>query len=350
MNRALFRFFRAGGFALALTTAAGSYRHAANADETPVTAPGEAIVDRIVAVVNNEPITLYELRRAAAPFLAREKRRSQDEAQFVERARQIIRESLDTLVNDILVYSVAKEMAFVIGPEKVDAHIQKVADENGWTEDEMADQLRKMGFASIADYRRHAEREMLKSQVLGVKVLNRIRIDERDVEARYQQEIGSRGKIEERRAAHILLLIDDASDPDQVAEAKERLVKARETIVAGITAFDEMARRLSDDSNKSAGGDLGWFQRGDFDPSFDDVIFAMQEGELSAPFRSRFGMHLALLTGIREREVTSNEDIETAKRRIRMEIREKELERTYNQWLRGLRNESFVSIRNDALL
>jgi peptidyl-prolyl cis-trans isomerase SurA len=311
---------------------------------------GDTLVDRIVAIVNDEPVTLYELRRASAPYLALERRRATTEEEFVARGREVIREALDNLVNDILINSVARTMSITIGPEKVDAHLRKLADDNGWTEDELAEQLKRVGFSSIADYRRHAEREMLKSQVLSIKVLSRIRIDERDVEARYQREVGQRGTIQERRAAHILLLVDDQADPATIDAARAKLAKAREDIAAGLTAFDEMARRISDDSNKSAGGDLGWFQRGDFDPSFDDVIFAMQEGELSVPFRSRFGMHLAVVTGIREREVTSNEDIETAKRRIRLELREREVERVYKAWLRGLRSEAFVSIRDDALL
>ena len=312
--------------------------------------PGDALVDRIVAVVNDEPVTLYELRRASAPFLARERRRATSEDEFVARGREVIREALDDLVNDILIHSVARTMSITIGPEKVDAHIRKLVDDNGWDDDELADQLKRVGFASIADYRRHAEREMMKSQVLSIKVLSRIRVDERDVEARYQREVGERGTIQERRASHILLLVDDAADDATLEAARAKLAKAREEIAAGLTAFDEMARRISDDSNRTAGGDLGWFANGDFDPTFDGVIFGMQEGELSVPFRSRFGMHLAVVTGIREREVTSNEDIETAKRRIRLELRERELERVYRAWLRGLRSESFVSIRDDALL
>jgi len=307
------------------------------------------LIDRIVAVVNAEPITLYELRRAAAPYLALERRKSSDDGEFFIKARKIIREALDTLVSDLLVYAVAKQMDITAGPEKIDAHIKKLADENGWTEDELAEQLKKVGFASISEYRRHAEREMIKSQVLSIKVLSRVRVDERDVEARYQKEIGTRGTIEERRASHILVLLDETADPAKVADSQARLDAARKLIADGIETFDEVARRVSEDSNKKAGGDLGWFQRGDFDPSFDDVIFAMAEAELSEPFRSRFGMHVAILTGIRERELTSNEDVETAKRRIRLELREKELSRVYDQWLRGLRNEAFVDLRTDDL-
>jgi peptidyl-prolyl cis-trans isomerase SurA len=309
---------------------------------------GDTLVDRIVAVVNAEPVTLYELRRAAAPYLALERRKGGED--FEARARKVIQEALDNLVNDILVQSVAKQMALTVSTEKVDAHMKKLQEDNGWTEDELAEQLRRVGFASIADYRRHAEREMMKSQVLGIKVLSRVRVDERDVESRYQKEVGARGKVEERRASHVLLLLDESAPAEQVSEAERRLEEAKAAIVEGLDTFDEVARRMSDDSNRNAGGDLGWFQRGDFDPSFDDVIFGMTEGELTGPFRSRFGMHLAVLTGIRQREVTSNEDVETAKRRIRLELREKELERVYNQWLRGLRSEAFVSVRADDLI
>jgi len=72
-------------------------------------------------------------------------------------------------------------------------------------------------------------------------------------------------------------------------------------------------------------------------------------GEVSEPFRSRFGMHLAVVTDLRMRDIRGEDDAEKAKQRIRYELREEQLERVYGQWVRGLRSEAFVDIRVDDL-
>lgn len=316
-------------------------------DELPPDAERTKVVDRIVAIVNREPVTLFELRRAAAPWVAKTVQETKDKGALEAKLTQVVEEALDNLVDDVLIYDVAKEMDLTVGQDKVDAHIKKLMDANSWSEEEFAEALQQLGFSSIADYRRHTERELLKSQVIGIKVASRVKIDERDVDAAYIKEVAAKGTLEERRASHILIKLDELSSPQAVEAAKTALTAARHEIEGG-QSFGELARRVSQDRNKDAGGDLGWFAPGDLDTDFEAVAFKLEKGQVSEPFRTQFGLHLVVVTDIRQkaREV---EDVETAKRRIRMELREKGLERVYAQWVRGLRGEAFVVKRDLGL-
>ncbi len=305
------------------------------------------VVDRIVALVDDEPVTLYELRRAASPFLASERGKGEPAEVFREKARGIVKAALDSLVNDLLVYGQAKSMELEVDQARVDAHLEQTRLRNGWDEDELPERLRSLGYASINDYRRFVEREQLKSQVVSARVLSRARVDEREVEAELARELAETGKVEERRGSHILILLSEMASPDEVAEANQRLREARDGIAAGRESFAEAARRLSEDATSRSGGDLGWFMRGDFDPAFEAVIFALKEGEVSEPFRTQFGLHVCTLTGVRTQALTTPEQLETARRRIRLGLREREVERIYRQWLRGLREAAFVSVRPD---
>jgi parvulin-like peptidyl-prolyl isomerase len=301
----------------------------------------------VVAVVNDQPVTLFELRRAVAPFLAAERQKGEGDADFERRVPTLVREALDGLINDLLIQAHARTMELEVDSARVDAHLEKLQRQNGWEEDELVERLRQMGFASVADYRRHAERELLKSQVVSAKVLSRARVDEREVEAELEAELAQSRKVEERRASHILILVPEMSSPEEVAVAETELNAAREAILAGEDTFAEVARRVSEDGTARAGGDLGWFVRGDFDPAFEAVVFGLAEGEISRAFRTPFGVHIATITGIQKRELTSPEHLETARRRIRLAIRDRLVTRLYRQWLRGLREEAFVAIRPD---
>ena len=104
---------------------------------------------------------------------------------------------------------------------------------------------------------------------------------------------------------------------------------------------------MSEDATSRSGGDLGWFMQGDFDSTFEAAVNALKEGEVSQPFRTQFGLHLCTLTGVRKQTLMTPEQLETARRRIRLALREREVERIYRQWLRGLREAAFVSVRID---
>jgi len=319
------------------------------ADPEPMWPPEEGrLLDRLVAVVNTEPVTLFELQRAAAPNLSRILRETRDPAERDAKLKVVIAEALEQLVDDILVYEQASSMDLTVSPEKVDDHIKKIRDANGWTEDELAAELVKLGFASIADYRRHTEREMLKSQVIGIKVVARVKVDEADVDAEYQRQIQSAGGIEERRAAHILVRLPESAGVDEEAKARATLVEAKRQIEAGELSFGDAARKYSQDGTRNAGGDLGWFERGDYDPAFEDVAFAVEKGKLSEPFRTTFGMHLVTIVDQRVKQPTEGDPTDI-KRQIMFRLREKQIERLYKQWVKGLRGDAYVEIKDLGL-
>ncbi|MFO0746512.1 MAG: peptidylprolyl isomerase [Myxococcota bacterium] len=325
----------------------------ARADEPtsrPALADGERIADRIVAIVNTEPLTLFELRRAAGPSVAKAVQDAHgDEKKLEKTLKKVVKETLDALVDDILIAAEAKQMDLTVAPEKVDEHIKKIMDANNWSEDDLTEELTKLGFASIADYRRHTEREMLKSQVVGIKVASRVKVEESQVDQALKAQLSSSGTIEERHAAHILIRLDELATPDLVEAAKAKLADARAKILAGSLTFAAAAKAMSDDTNKDTGGNLGWFSRGDFDPAFEKVAFELKKGEVSEPFRTPFGMHIVVVDDMRQKTLASATDLETLKRQIRFQLREQELQRVYLQWVKSLRAEAFVQIKDLGL-
>jgi len=141
-------------------------------------------------------------------------------------------------------------------------------------------------------------------------------------------------------ARHILI----RSVGDNDAEARARIDTLRARILGGAD-FAEVARASSEDTvSKAEGGDLGWFGGDDFGPEFGQQIVALQDGDISAPFRTQAGWHILQRQGTRQ--VDANED--TRRAQVREMIGQRKLEDEWERYLREMRGEAYVSIRTGA--
>lgn len=327
---------------LALVLGAAPMAWAAEGEE-PWPPEDAELIDGIVAVVNSELITRYELERAIAPFEAQLEAggESLDDAKRLK----IRTDVLEGMVNDLLVLGEANKMKLETKQAQVDEQLDRLKSGNDWDDDELAEALQQAGFSSIAAYRAHVEKELLKNQVLSIKVASRVQVDEDEVQRAFDREMAQAGGLTQRRAAHILLRLDEFATTDQEAAAQAKLLAIRAKVAAGEATFEELARSESQDTNASSGGDLGWFGKGDLDPTFETAVWKLADGEMSPPVRTEFGYHLIRLTGERHKETATEEDRETLLRQLRYRLREKELERLYAQWIKSLRAESFIEVR-----
>lgn len=133
----------------------------------------------------------------------------------------------------------------------------------------------------------------------------------------YEQDQSRFGQPELRSVRHLLATVPQDAD-EASAQAVEAQVQAiRERILAG-EALDEVARSESQDpGSASEGGSLGTIEQGIMDPVFDMVAFALPEGELSQPVRTRFGYHLIEVTEIIPPAVKSFDEV---KEELRAEV------------------------------
>jgi peptidyl-prolyl cis-trans isomerase D len=127
-----------------------------------------------------------------------------------------------------------------------------------------------------------------------------------DLTFAYEDHVAKLIAAEERSASHILLEIrDDRDETKALSLARE--LKAR--IDAG-ESFAAIAKEYSDDKGTAdVGGDLGINLRGTFDPVFEDVLYALNEGEVSAPVETEYGIHLIRVDHINAPEIPSQESI-----------------------------------------
>ena len=144
--------------------------------------------------------------------------------------------------------------------------------------------------------------------------------------------------VTQYQARHILVRVGDkTSDAD--AKARIDTLRAR---IAGGADFTEVARENSDDLNtRSTGGELGWFDSDAFGADFGAQVAALQDGQVSAPFKTQAGWHIVQREGSRQVDATD----QNRRAQVREAIGQRKLEESWSRYLQQLRGEAYVDIR-----
>lgn len=150
----------------------------------------------------------------------------------------------------------------------------------------------------------------------------------------------STGPLVQTHARHILLRVSDLTPEPEV---RRRLADLRDRVVKGGQDFASLARLHSVDPSATRGGDLGWLYPGDTVPEFEHAMDALKPGEISEPVRSPFGWHLIQLVERR----TEESPVERNRMAARMALRERKSDEAFQEWLRQLRDRTYVELRLD---
>jgi peptidyl-prolyl cis-trans isomerase SurA len=144
--------------------------------------------------------------------------------------------------------------------------------------------------------------------------------------------------VSQVHARHILLQTNAIEDDETV---RQKLVQFRERILKG-EAFEAIASVNSADGGSAAnGGDLGWQGPGTFTPIFEQQLDLLAENEISQPFKTQFGWHIAQLLGRRTYDATDD----GIRNRCLAQLRESRADEETEVWMRRLRDEAFVDYR-----
>lgn len=188
----------------------------------------------------------------------------------------------------------------------------------------------------------HAERFMSEEQVVLEYLelrkddfFDKVEVSDEQLQELYQQEIA--GLAEQRQAAHILVEVSDKVSDEEARKRIEEIAGR----VAGGEDFAALARELSEDpGSREDGGDLGFAGPGVYDPDFEKALYALKQGEVSAPVRTDYGWHLIKLLAVKAPEVPS---FDSLREKLTADLKSQLVERRFveaGQNLEGLAYES----------
>lgn len=146
--------------------------------------------------------------------------------------------------------------------------------------------------------------------------------------------------LQQTRVRHILLRVGDLTpEPD----VRRRLTELRERVVRGGQDFGQLARLHSVDGSATRGGELGWVSPGDTVPEFESAMNALKINDISEAVQSPFGWHLIQVLERR----TEESPLERTRLTARQAMRERKADENYQDWLRQLRDRTYVELRLD---
>ena len=149
---------------------------------------------------------------------------------------------------------------------------------------------------------------------------------------------GGKQIVEQTKARHILIKTSEILDDEQ---AEARLGELRQRALEG-EDFAQLAREHSQDTGSMLqGGDLGWANPGQMVPAFDRTMQETPIGEISEPFKSRFGWHILLVEDRREQDLS---DLVLRNQAASM-LRERRFDEELQSWLAEIRDEIYVEIK-----
>ena len=163
---------------------------------------------------------------------------------------------------------------------------------------------------------------------------DQVEVSEEDIKDLYQQRIAN--LAEQRRAAHILIETEGSDD----ATAKEKIDEVAKRLASG-EDFSALAKELSQDpGSANEGGDLGFAGPGVYDPAFEEALYGLEEGQVSAPVRSDFGWHLIKLLGVQSPEIPT---LESLKPELVRELKAQQVEQRFVEASKQLEDTAFES-------
>jgi len=268
-----------------------------------------ATLDRIVAVVGDQPITRFDLEQRMLQDQQRGMRPPQDSAAM--KAYEL--QTLNTMIDEELLLQKAKDLKVDVPDNDINSAVDRqIRDIKArfTTESEFRTELAKAGLGTPEEYRRMLVDQMKRDETIK-RTMQKLREDNKVIPANVTEDEvkeafeRSRASLPRRPAQVTFRQIVIAPRP--TAAAKEVARAKAESILAEIKKgadFALLAKRESmDPGTKEVGGDLGWHRRGDFVTEFERWVWSLPPGELSPVFESPFGYHIVRVDRVAAGEV-----------------------------------------------
>jgi peptidyl-prolyl cis-trans isomerase SurA len=301
------------------------------------------VVDEIAAVVGEEILLLSEVQEEAKGALAEiEKAAAQGGAlRQPPDSHKIILETLERMIDDILISQQASAMKITVERDEVELAIESMARENGVDLETFRRALESRG-VDMATYRTRMRRDLLKYKVLNLRVRGRVKVSDDEARQFYNnqvREVRATGTFE---GAHILVAVPTDARAVEVARLRERAEEITRRLGAG-ESFADLARAESDDRATAArGGRLGVRRPGEIPKLLDRAFLDLEPGETNGPIRTPAGFHVIKLL---DRQALGVQPFSEVKSRIVAQLMQAEMARQQQIWIKELRLRTFIDRR-----
>lgn len=246
------------------------------------------IVDRIIAIVNDEVITERELA-ARVDFALRQLTQQGTQPP----PRQVLeKQLLERVINDRVQMQHARDTGTRVDDAELDRAMVRIAEQNKMTVAELRVTLAKDN-VPYDKFREDIRSEITLSRLREREVAQKIVVTESEIDNFIQSQLAQPGR-DEFNVSHILISVPEKATPEQLQARRDRAEQALAQIKSG-TDFRQVAAAFSDGPEALQGGLIGWREASRLPALFLDALRPLQTGQLSELLRSPNGFHILRL-------------------------------------------------------
>jgi peptidyl-prolyl cis-trans isomerase SurA len=276
------------------------------------------IVNKILATIDGEPVTLHELNQFAQSNI---------------RGRQLSAtmgrpELLDALITEKIVQREVSDKGIVVQDEEINHYIDGIKQRNNINDEQLKQALAAQGM-TLEVYRAQIREDIQRQQLIGREIRGKVSITPEEVQRYYEAHQSEFSTPERLQVAHILFRLPPDASPEQVAAVTAKANGVYEQIKDGAD-FAALAAQYSEDGSGKDGGSLGWFKKGELIEGLEKAAVQLKVGGVSPPVRTKVGIHILKLEG---REDASKQDLDALADQIKQQLYTAALEERFQKWI-----------------
>ncbi|AGM41532.1 parvulin-like peptidyl-prolyl isomerase [Spiribacter salinus M19-40] len=251
----------------------------------------EVLLERIVALVNEDVVLASELEAELASVTAELRQRDVQIPPDDELRRQV----LERLVMQTLQMNVAERRGIRVDSATLDSTVRRIADRNNLSLTGLRDALSEQGI-DMARFREQMRRDIMLTRLRQEEMDERVDVTDQEIEQFLER---NQDDTREYRLGQILISVPEAASAGAIDEAEDRARQVMERLSAG-ESFARVAAAESDARNALEGGDLGWRPATELPSVATDAIRDLEPGETTEPLRTPAGFQIYQLQETRD--------------------------------------------------
>jgi len=321
----------------------------------PVVLPADAVVEEIIARVNNEIVTRTEYVRSRDQV--KQEVQQQDPANadriFAEKQRDVLRD----LIDQQLLLQKGKDLG-INGDTELIKRLDEMRKQMNLETMEDLEKAAEAQGASYEDFKQNLRNQIITQKVIGQEVGQHLAMSKDEVKKFYDQHRAEMEQPEQARLSEILIAPKLPAKPAPSADAKPEPPSEADTEAALAAAqakaqdlldqihkgakFEDLAKRYSDGPSAKDGGDLQSFKRGELSKELEDKVFALKAGEVTDVIRTKQGYVILQATEHQTAGIPTLKEVEP---RIQDALYMQKLQPALRAYLTTLREEAFIDYR-----
>ena len=297
------------------------------------------VVDRIVAVVNDDIILVSELDESFKPYGDRIMALGYSLEQERQMLFNIREEILNQLIDQKLTDQQIKRSEITVSDNEIDSAIERLKETNFFTDEELREMLGVEGL-TMEEYRKRIKDQILRAKLVNLEIKSKIVITKEDIESHHKSHGDKYGGIKKYRLNNIIMKVPSFASEEEKLVVLEKMEMVLTELKAG-KPFDIIANSCSESSYDSDDGGLGLFELKELSPMIQEAIKDKKAGEFTTVLDTDHGYQIFY---IQEIVNVPGRSLEEASPEIEDILYKEIVDEKFRSWIDELRKMSHIKI------